>query len=79
MNQALETIKLGKYRHFKGGVYQVVGTARHSESLAVMVIYKPLYELKEGELQTWVRPIEMFFDTKEQEGETVARFAFIED
>ncbi len=79
MNQALETIKLGKYRHFKGGEYQVVGTARHSESLAVMVIYKPLYDLKEGELETWVRPIEMFFDTKEHEGETVARFAFIED
>lgn len=75
----MNTIKLGKYRHFKGGEYQVIGIAKHSESLEVMVIYKPLYELKEGELETWVRPIEMFFDTKEHEGETVQRFAFIEE
>lgn len=74
-----KTIKLGKYRHFKGGEYQVVGTARHSESLEVMVIYKPLYKLEKGELETWVRPIEMFFDTKEHQGETVSRFAYIED
>ena len=75
----MKTIKLGKYRHFKGGEYQVIGTAKHSESLEVMVIYKPLYELEEGELETWVRPIKMFFDTKEHEGETVPRFAFIEE
>ena len=74
-----QTIKLGKYRHFKGGEYQVLGTAKHSESLDVMVIYKPLYELKEGELETWVRPIEMFFDTKEDQGKIVPRFVFIEE
>ncbi len=74
-----QTIKLGKYRHFKGGEYQVLGTAKHSESLEVMVIYKPLYELKKGEMETWVRPIEMFFDTKEYQGETVSRFVYIED
>lgn len=75
----MKTIKLGKYRHFKGGEYQVIGTARHSESLELMVIYKPLYDLEEGELKTWVRPIEMFFDTKEHQGETVKRFSFIEE
>ena len=75
----MKTIKLGKYRHFKGGEYQVIGTAKHSESLDIMVIYKPLYELEEGELETWVRPIEMFFDTKELDGQEVPRFAFIED
>jgi len=75
----MQTIKLGKYKHFKGGEYQVIGTARHSESLDVMVIYKPLYALKEGELETWVRPIEMFFDNKEHKGENVPRFSFIED
>ena len=73
----MQTIKLGKYKHFKGGEYQVIGTARHSESLEIMVIYKPLYELKAGELETWVRPIEMFFDSKEHNGATVPRFAFI--
>jgi len=72
-------IKLGKYRHFKGGEYQVIETARHSETLEVMVIYKPLYELKAGELETWVRPIEMFFDNKEHQGKSVARFEFIEE
>ncbi len=79
MQNDKKTIKLGKYRHFKGGEYQVVGTARHSESMAVMVIYKPLYELEMDELETWVRPIEMFFDTKDHNGETVSRFSFIED
>ncbi len=74
----MQTIKLGKYRHFKGGEYQVIGTARHSETLEVMVIYKPLYELNADELKTWVRPIEMFFDSKEHNGETVSRFTFIE-
>ena len=44
-----------------------------------MVIYKPLYELEKGEMKTWVRPIEMFFDTKEHQGETVPRFIYVED
>lgn len=73
----MKTIKFGKYKHFKGGEYQVIGTARHSESMEVMVIYKPLYELKEGELETWVRPIDMFFDKKEHDGKTVPRFSLI--
>lgn len=79
MQKDRQTIKLGKYRHFKGGEYQVVGTARHSESMEVMVIYKPLYVLEKDELETWVRPIDMFFDTKEHNGETVLRFSLIED
>ena len=79
METELQTIKRGKYRHFKGGEYEVVGIARHSESLEVMVIYKPLYELKKDELETWVRPIEMFFDTKEHQGKTVERFVYIGD
>jgi len=75
----MQNIKLGKYKHFKGGEYQVLGVAMHSESLETMVIYKPLYELKQGELDTWVRPIEMFFDTKELNGETVPRFTYMGD
>ncbi|WP_299871471.1 DUF1653 domain-containing protein [uncultured Cocleimonas sp.] len=73
----MTTIKLGKYRHFKGGEYEVVGVAKHSESLDVMVIYKPLYPLEDGELETWVRPIEMFFDTKQHEGKEVLRFTYL--
>ena len=48
----MQNIKLGKYRHFKGGEYEVIGIAKHSESLDVLVIYKPLYELKHGEMGT---------------------------
>jgi len=69
----MQKIKLGKYRHFKGGKYDVVGVAKHSETLDELVIYKPLY----GEMRTWVRPIEMFFDTVEFEGKTVPRFTFM--
>ena len=75
----MEDIKTGKYKHFKGGEYEVLGVARHSESLEMMVVYKPLYPLAEGELDTWVRPIEMFFDIKEFNGETVPRFSYIGD
>ena len=75
----MQNIKPGKYKHFKGGEYQVLGVAKHSEALAVMVIYKPLYPLEEGELDTWVRPIEMFFDTREVNGEKIQRFTYIAD
>ncbi len=44
----MQNIKLGKYKHFKGGEYQVLGVAKHSESLETMVVYKPLYELEQG-------------------------------
>ena len=71
----MQNIKLGKYKHFKGGEYEVLGVARHSESLDELFIYKPLY----GEGGTWVRPIEMFFDTREFESKTVPRFSFICD
>ncbi len=71
----MQKIKLGKYKHFKGGEYEVLGVAKHSESLDELVIYKALY----GDMGTWVRPIEMFFDTKEHNGEIVPRFTFIGD
>lgn len=75
----MNNIKLGKYKHFKGGEYEVLGVAKHSETLQVMVIYKPLYPLENGELETWVRPIEMFFDTKEHNDEVVPRFVYLGD
>lgn len=46
----------GRYRHFKGNFYQVVGVARHSETEERLVVYRPLY----GEGGLWVRPYEMF-------------------
>ncbi|WP_020468731.1 DUF1653 domain-containing protein [Zavarzinella formosa] len=60
----------GKYRHFKGRDYEVLGTARHSETYEAMVVYRPLYE----ESGWWVRPLSMFEETVEVDGKTVPRF-----
>ena len=66
-------IKLGLYKHFKGGEYEVTGLALHSETLEVMVVYKALY----GQRLTWVRPQAMFLETVTYNGEEVLRFAFV--
>lgn len=68
-------IKLGKYRHFKGNEYEVIGVARHSESMQEMVVYRALYS--DGGL--WVRPAEMWQDTVTREGVTYQRFTYIGD
>ncbi len=60
----------GRYRHYKGNLYEVIGTARHSETLAPMVVYRPLY----GEGALWVRPHAMFFEAVQIDGQTVPRF-----
>lgn len=60
----------GRYRHYKGNEYTVVGMARHSESLEAMVVYRPEY----GERGLWVRPAKMFTETVTVGGESVARF-----
>lgn len=70
-------IKPGKYKHYKGKEYQVLGIAKHSETLEDLVIYKPLYELKDYDNEFWVRPLEMFFDEVEVDGKKVKRFEFI--
>ena len=68
------SLKPGKYRHFKGGEYAVQGVARHSENEELLVVYRPLY----GEGGLWVRPLEMFVEQVEHEGELRSRFEFIE-
>ncbi len=67
-------IKLGKYRHFKGGEYEVLGFATDSETLEKMVVYRALY----GEKEVWVRPAKMWCEKVEREGKTYQRFTFIE-
>lgn len=67
-------IKKGKYKHFKGNEYEVIGTARHSETLEEMVVYRALY----GEGGLWVRPASMWNETVERDGKTVKRFEFAE-
>ena len=63
-------ISLGKYRHYKGNIYEVVGFATHSETLENMVIYKPLC----GEGRTWVRPLGMWEELVDADGKSVRRF-----
>ncbi len=66
-------IELGKYKHYKGNEYEVIGIAKHSESLEDMVIYKPLYDCKLAKF--WVRPAYMWNEAITlQNGETVLRF-----
>lgn len=67
-------IRKGRYRHFKGNEYEVIGTAKHSETLEEMVVYKALY----GEGGLWVRPAEMWNETIERDGKVFRRFEFIE-
>ena len=56
-------MKLGKYKHYKGKFYEVIGTVRHSETLEELVLYKALYESPEfGKDQLWVRPKKMFLE-----------------
>lgn len=66
-------IKLGLYRHYKGNLYQVIGLARHSETLESLVVYQALY----GSYGVWVRPYVMFTSAIEHNGSQVPRFAFV--
>lgn len=68
-----ETIRPGRYRHFKGNEYQVIGLAQHSETLEWMVVYRALY----GEQGLWVRPASMWNETVERDGKTFQRFTYI--
>ena len=65
-------IRLGRYRHFKGNEYLVLYTAKHSETLELMVVYQALY----GERGIWVRPASMWDETVEHNGKRVRRFEF---
>ena len=69
----MEEIKLGKYIHFKGNEYQVIGIAKNSETLEETVVYRALY----GEKELWVRPADMWNETVERDGKTFKRFTYI--
>ena len=71
--RALPSLPLGRYRHYKGGEYEVLGVVRHSETLEPMVLYRALY----GEAGLWVRPFAMFLESVEVNGERRPRFAWI--
>lgn len=68
-------IQPGRYRHFKGGEYKVLATARHSETLEEYVVYQALY----GERGIWVRPAAMWEETVERDGVCRKRFTKVEE
>ena len=65
----------GRYRHYKGNEYTVVGVARHSETEEELVVYRQEY----GDRSLWVRPLQMFRETVEVAGELVSRFEHLGD
>ena len=69
------SVKLGKYRHFKGNEYRVIGIASHSETLEPMVVYQALY----GEEDLWVRPASMWNETVTVNGMPVHRFQITDE
>lgn len=69
----MDEIKTGRYRHFKGNEYEVIGVAKHSETLEPMVVYRALY----GDGDIWVRPASMWNETVTRDGVTRRRFEYI--
>ncbi len=69
----MEQIKPGRYRHFKGREYEVLGIARHSETEEELVVYRALY----GDFGLWVRPVSMWNETVERDGKISRRFTYI--
>lgn len=66
-------VSAGRYRHYKGNEYTVIGVARHSETEEELIVYRQEY----GERSLWVRPRAMFFGTVEVNGRPVPRFEFL--
>jgi len=65
-------VRKGVYRHYKGGKYEVMGVARHSETEELLVVYRCLY----GDGDLWVRPLSMFIENVDDDGLVVMRFAW---
>ena len=73
MKELQYPVRPGRYRHFKGNEYQVLGVARHSETEEEMVVYRALY----GEGGLWVRLAAMWLETVTRDGVTQPRFTYI--
>lgn len=68
-------LKTGVYRHYKGNLYQVLHTARHSEIEEALVVYRALY----GDYGVWVRPLAMFCESVTIDGKTLPRFELVKE
>lgn len=71
-------LKIGKYKHYKGDVVEVIGLALHSETLEEMAVYRHIDGRRAGEPYYWVRPLKMFNEVVEVNGETVKRFVYLD-
>ena len=71
----MQEIKMGRYRHFKGMEYEVIGIAKHSETLEPMVVYRALY----GDGGLWTRPADMWNEMVERDGKSFQRFTYVEE
>ncbi len=75
----MEKLKLGKYQHYKGKYYEVIGIGRNSETLEELVIYRALYDSKEfGNNALWVRTLSNFRETVIVEGKSIPRFRLVD-
>ncbi len=70
-----DTVRPGRYRHYKGGEYEVLEVAHHTETEEALVIYRALY----GDYGLWARPLAMFLDEVEKDGQVRPRFAYLGD
>ena len=66
-------LKLGKYKHYKGNMYEVLGVAHHSETQEELVVYRALY----NDFDLWVRPLAMFLESVEINGVIMPRFEYL--
>ena len=69
----MSTVQIGRYRHYKGKEYTVIGVARHSETGEELVVYRKEYD----DHGLWVRPLAMFMETVEVNGQAVSRFQYL--
>jgi hypothetical protein len=69
----MNILRLGRYKHYKGKEYEVIGTARHSETLETFVVYRLLY----GDYSLWIRPEAMFREMVIVDGKQIPRFQFV--
>jgi hypothetical protein len=80
MSETTSEPRPGRYRHYKGNPYEVVGVARHSETMEELVVYRALYDSPGfGFGSLWVRPRAMFLEQVEIDGQWVPRFARVDD
>lgn len=73
----MQSIRKGHYQHFKGGVYEVIAVARHSETLEDLVVYRVVKSRKARRGSIWIRPRKMFLEMVTVEGRKMPRFRYL--